>query len=353
MFSGVRWLIVSLLFVAGLINYMDRSAMSVAAPLVSKDLHLDPAQLGFVFSIFFFGYAAFCFVGGYFSDRIGPKRVFGLAMAGWSIFCGLTAAAFSFGSLLVIRVLFGMGEGPLSSTMNKTVSQWFPRKEQASAVGLANAGTPLGGAIAGPVVGTIALSLGWRASFVVIAIIGLVFTLVWLWLATDRPSEHRWVSAAEREAIAGGQAQEPRASAAIPLGPLLRRPAVLSTAFAFFGYAYLLYFFLSWFPSYLTMARHLSVKSMSFVTVIPWLLGFIGLALGGFVTDFIFARTGRPVFARKLILVGCLVLAAICVALAGAVSTSRIGRRADGSFGVLSVPDGQHVLGDHPRYGGE
>lgn len=141
MFSGIRWLIVSLLFVAGLINYMDRSAMSVAAPLVSKDLHLDPAQLGFVFSIFFFGYAVFCFVGGYFSDRIGPKRVFGLAMAGWSIFCGLTAAAFSFGSLLVVRVLFGMGEGPLSSTMNKMVSRWFPRREQASAVGLANAGT--------------------------------------------------------------------------------------------------------------------------------------------------------------------------------------------------------------------
>jgi sugar phosphate permease len=107
----------------------------------------------------------------------------------------------------------------------------------------------------------------------------------------------------------------------LPLGHYLCRPAVLATAFAFFGYAYILYFFLDWFPSYLTMQQHLSIKSMSVVNVIPWAVGFIGLVAGGFLTDAIFRRTGDAVFARKLVLVGCLAIAAVCVALAGLVAS--------------------------------
>ena len=322
MFSQMRWWLVWLLFAAGIINYMDRAAVSVAAPLIARDLRLDPAQLGIAFSIFFFAYAPFCFVGGYASDRVGPKRVFVFAMSAWSVFCGLTAAAFNFASLLLVRALFGMGEGPLGSTINKLVNQWFPRSEQATAVGLANAGTPLGGAIAGPIVGLIAVASGWRTSFIVIALVGFVWTALWIRFATDRPEEHPRVSNAERWFIKNGQNSDEGNTETIPLGAYLRRPGILATAFAFFGYAYLLYFFLSWFPSYLTMARHLSVKSMSIVSVIPWLLGFVGLALGGYLTDFIFRVTKRAVFSRKLVLVACLLLAAVCVALAGVVRTT-------------------------------
>ena len=107
----------------------------------------------------------------------------------------------------------------------------------------------------------------------------------------------------------------------MPLGGLLLRPGVLATAFAFFGYAYILYFFLSWFPSYLTMQQHLSLKSMSFVSAIPWLLGFIGLAGGGMVSDGLYRLTGDAVLSRKLVLVGGLLIAAVCVALAGTVAS--------------------------------
>jgi MFS family permease len=243
-------------------------------------------------------------------------------MTAWSLFCGLTAAVFSFGSLLLVRVLFGMGEGPLSSTIAKLVSQWFPRREQASAIGIANAGTPLGGALAGPIVGLIALSFGWRASFVVIALIGFAWTGLWIWFASDRPQQHRWVTKSESLLIEADQPESPAGTATMQLKDYVWRPGILATAFAFFGYAYLLYFFLAWFPSYLTMARHLSIKSMSIVSVIPWLLGFVGLAVGGFLTDFIFRLTKRAVFARKLVLVVCLMAAGGCVALAGTVTTA-------------------------------
>src|SRR3984957_17602167 len=210
LFGTVRWAVVGLLFLGGMINYLDRAALSVAAPFLTKELNLSPSELGLVFSVFFFGYAAFCFVGGYGSDRIGAKNVFAIASIVWSVFCGLTATVFSFASLLVVRVIFGMGEGPYASAANKLVSNWFPRRQQATAVGWANAGTPLGGALAGPVVGFIALSFGWRVSFVVIAAIGLCWAVAWLLLVTDRPEQNPRVSAAERADIAGDQ-EAPRA----------------------------------------------------------------------------------------------------------------------------------------------
>ena len=320
LFGTVRWAVVGLLFLGGMINYLDRAALSVAAPLLSKELSLSPAELGMVFSVFFFGYAAFCFVGGYASDRIGGRNVFAIASVVWSVFCGLTAMVFSFGSLLVVRLIFGMGEGPYGSAANKLVSNWFPRRQQATAVGWANAGTPLGGALAGPIVGFIALSWGWRASFVIIAAIGLCWSAAWMLMVTERPEQNRHVSAAEAAEIAADQ-DVARGGPAVSLGSLLARPAVLATAFAFFGYAYILYFFLSWFPTYLTTARHLSLQSMSFVSTIPWLLGFIGLAAGGSVSDAIFRVTGNAVRARKLVLVVGLLIAALCVALAGSVQT--------------------------------
>jgi MFS transporter, ACS family, hexuronate transporter len=319
MFARLRWFIIALLFIGGGISYLDRAALSIAAPMIAKDFALDPGQLGIVFSSFFVGYALFCFVGGMASDRIGPKNVFTLAMTVWSVFCGLTAATVGIFSLLAVRVVFGMGEGPFSATANKLVSNWFPRREQASAVGMANAGQPLGAALAGPVVGLLAISVGWRLSFVAIALLGIVWTLAWLWLSTDRPQQHRWLADADRADLARAAAAKPT-EASLPLGTYLRRPAILATAFAFFGYAYILYFFLSWFPSYLTMAHHLSIQKMGVVNAIPWMVGFVGLASGGFVCDAIFRYTGNALFSRKLVLVGSLFIAAVSVALAGLVS---------------------------------
>ena len=129
------------------------------------------------------------------------------------------------------------------------------------------------------------VAYGWRVAFVVIAAFGLSGPSAWVLLATDKPEQHPRLGAAERAEIA----EPTRPSRRRRRPPTLRDAAgpagVLATAFAFFGYAYILYFFLSWFPSYLTMAQHLSIQHMGVVNVIPWLVGFIGLAAGGFVCD--------------------------------------------------------------------
>ena len=285
---------------------MDRSAVSVAAPLLMRDLKLDTAQMGVIFSAFFAGYALFNFIGGYAADGLGPKRVFTVAMSLWSAFCGLTAAATGLISLLFVRVVFGFGEGPFAAAANKMVRDWFPREQIATAIGFANCGTPIGGAIAAPIVGWLAVRYGWRASFIALAAIGFLWTLLWMIVVRDRRTISSRTSANNRSPT---------------VWFYIKQPAVISTAIAFFGYSYVLYFFLTWFPSYLTIARHLSIHDMAFANAIPWLFGTIGLTASGLVCDAISRAIGDVLRARKLVLVISLAAAGVCITLAGLADT--------------------------------
>jgi ACS family hexuronate transporter-like MFS transporter len=202
---------------------------------VSADLGLSPAEMGIVFSSFFFGYAIFNFIGGWASDRLGGKRVFAWSMGLWSLFCAMTAAVTSFVPML-------------------------------------------GGAIAGPIAGLLAIAFGWRVAFVIIGVIGFVWLFFWLLIARERPRDYAGITQEELDEIEDSSTRPVLDGERRPLRHYLKQPVVLATAFAFFGYNYILYFFLTWFPSYLTMAQGLSIKDMSIATVLPWVLGFFGLA---------------------------------------------------------------------------
>ncbi|EJL39096.1 MFS transporter [Brevibacillus agri] len=322
MFSQGKGMIILFLFLAGVINYLDRSALSIAAPFIKEDLSLTATEMGIIFSSFSVGYAIFNFLGGVASDRYGAKLTLFVAMIVWSLFSGALVLAVGFVSMIVIRVLFGMGEGPLSATISKMVNNWFPQNQRASVIGLTNSGTPLGGAISGPIVGFIAIAYGWKVSFIAIAIIGIIWAIFWWKYVKERPE------GASSQAIAESAAAVENAPAGAPeklrLTFYLKQKTVLFTAFAFFAYNYILFFFLTWFPSFLIDARGLSVQEMSIITVIPWVLGFVGLALGGFVSDFFLKRFVNKgvLFSRKLVLVTCLFMSAVCIGFAGVITTT-------------------------------
>ncbi|PTI68568.1 MFS transporter [Staphylococcus succinus] len=309
-------IILIFLFLAGVINYLDRSALSVAAPFIQDDLKLSPSQMGIIFSSFSIGYAIFNFIGGIASDKFGAKITLFVAMIVWSLFSGAIVLVVGFLSLFIVRILFGMGEGPISSTINKMVNNWYPPSKRATVIGLANSGTPLGGAISGPIVGYIALHLGWRFSFIVLMIIGIIWAICWWFFAKEKPDHIDQTEIDKKAAIAP--------TTSFKLSYYLKQPTVLITAFAFFTYNYILFFFLTWFPSYLIDARNLSLENMSIVTVIPWVLGFIGLAFSGIVSDFVHRHTAQKgvLFSRKLVLVVCLFISAICIGLSGLVTTT-------------------------------
>lgn len=324
MFKNLRWTIVLLLFLVYMINYLDRVALSLTVPMIEKDLMLNAEQFGLIFGSFFFGYALFNFLGGLATDKYGPTLVMGMAVGMWSLFCGLTAVATGFWSMLILRVLFGMAEGPICASANKAINGWFPKKQAATAMGFLSAGSPLGGAVAGPIIGYLALAFGWRPAFVIICSVGIIWMVIWFFIASDNPARSKRVSAEERALIDKLKEAQPgdepeMAQASHGLGYYLRQPIILVTAFAFFCYNYILFFFLSWFPAYLVQAHNLDIKSMSMTTVIPWIVGFVGLALGGWISDKIFNITGRLLLSRKIVLVVALLAAALCVALAGTV----------------------------------
>ena len=314
-----RWQITTLLFAAGVINYLHRAALGIAAPLLAVDLGLSTPQMGLVFSSFFVGYAVFNFVGGWAADRFGAKRVITAAMAGWSTSCAVTALAVGFKSLLIYRLIFGAAEGPFVAVTNKIVNTWFPHREAATAIGVVFSGTPLGGALAGPIVGFIALQWGWRVAFVAAGVVGFLWLVLWIAMTAETPRQDRAISPIELAEI---ETNRPPVSEPVklPLSHYLTRPAVLATAIAYFAYNYILYFFLTWFPSYLVREQHLSLETTSLASVLPWCMGMLGQILGGKISDIIMRRTGRPLFTRKLVLAVCLSISGICVGLAGLVA---------------------------------
>lgn len=324
MFKNLRWILVLLLFLVYMINYLDRVALSLTVPMIEKDLMLNAEEFGLIFGSFFFGYAIFNFVGGLATDRFGPTITLGVAVGMWSLFCGFTALATGFWSMLVLRILFGMAEGPICASANKAINGWFPKKQAATAMGLLSAGSPLGGAIAGPIIGYLSLAFGWRPAFAIICSIGIVWMVVWFFIAADNPLKSKLISERERALIARLKdeplgAEEALSRSQHGLGHYLRQPIILVTAFAFFCYNYILFFFLSWFPAYLVQSHGLDIKAMSITTMIPWIVGFVGLALGGMISDKIFRITGKLLLSRKIVLVVCLLAAAVCVACAGTV----------------------------------
>ncbi|GGC36754.1 hexuronate transporter [Brevibacterium sediminis] len=315
--TNYRWVIVGLLLLVGILNYLDRSALSVAAPYVKEDLGLDDTEFGIIQSSFFFGYVIMCFLGGWAADKMGPRKVFAWAAAAWAVFCGLTAAAFTFVHLLVLRVLFGIAEGPMGTTMNKSIANWFPKHEVGRAVGAASAGQPLGAAVATPVVGLIALSIGWRESFVFISLLTLAWVVLWVVVFRNRPSQHPRVSSEELTVIDRGQQANALTEDESSHGVFhyVFSWPVLGVAAGFFCFNYIQFFFLTWLPSYLVEGRGLSVHDMSFVGMLPWLGATVGFLLGGTVSDILFKRTGRLLFARKTTIVIGLGVAGVCVLL--------------------------------------
>ncbi|WP_260431285.1 MFS transporter [Burkholderia contaminans] len=334
-----RTTILAMLMAAMIINYIDRAALSIAMPFITRDFHLTAGEKGLIFSAFSVGYALFNFLGGYFSDRFGGKRVLGISMTFWSIACGLTATVSGFWSMLLVRIAFGAGEGPNSATANKVVNTWFPIGERASAAGVNQAGGPIGGALAGPVIGFLALSFGWRAAFIVMALLGLAWAFCWYRLATETPAQHPKVGPAELADIDAGQEPATAADGArVSVLEVISTRSVLTTGISLFCYNYILFFFITWFPSYLVDAKGISLKDMSLVSSLPWVTGAIGFLSGGFLVDAIFRRTGKRMFSRKVVLVTSLLIAAVCIGLTGMVGEAAT------AVGVMTVAIGFLML---------
>ncbi|QAZ97303.1 MFS transporter [Klebsiella pneumoniae] len=186
--KNIRWIIVLLLFLVYMINYLDRVALSITVPMIEKDLALNAEQFGIIFGSFFFGYAVLILLAVLAVDKFGATLVMGLAVGLWSLFCGLTAVATGFYSMLVLRVLFGMAEGPICASANKMINGWFPKKQAATAVGFLSAAlrwaarSPAPSSVTGP-------GIRLAPAFLIIFAIGIVWMIAWFSLPLNSPEK--------------------------------------------------------------------------------------------------------------------------------------------------------------------
>lgn len=301
--TGIRWRVLATNAGVLMLNYGDRAALGVAAPLIINEFGFSTGTMGIILGAFAFTYAPACFAGGALADKYGPRKTMAAAAAWWSLSIALTALCFNFATFFIQRLLFGLGEGPQGSVTARTMTNWFPKREYATAMGLTFAANPLGAAIGIPLVaGLLALSNNnWRVPFLVLGAAGLVIAALWYWLIRDTPAEHPRITTEELALITADDAaaQKLNTEHVPPLRFYLRQPAVIANAIAFFGFSWLLFMFLSWYPLFLIQTQHIDLSSLAWAAALPWVAGSIGTALGGILSDRLARRSGTPFRVRK------------------------------------------------------
>lgn len=307
--SHLRWWIIVAACAGNAINYLDRANLGVAVPFMSKELHLGTVAVGYALGAFFFTYAPALLLMGYLVDRWGARVVGGVAVAIWSVFSGLTSVVQTGTMLIGLRLLLGLGESGAYPAWVKALAEWFPRQERALGTIIYDNGARIGSTAAIPLITVIIAAVGWRASFALTALLGLLWIPLWVWLCR-RPREHPRVSAAElRHIEAGGARQDDEqqgtaAPAQVRWIDLLRYRSTWGMVLGLFGNGCVVYFFITWFPTYLIDVRHFTLLKLGLLGALPGLCAIGAGFLGGLVADWLVKRGVSLTVARKSCIVG-------------------------------------------------
>ncbi|MGB8418894.1 MFS transporter [Paraburkholderia sp.] len=300
-----RWTVAWLLFIITIINYADRGVLGVVAPVLIKNFGLSIKEFGIIASGFGWGYVLFVFLGGAIVSVLGPKRSFMYSSVLWSIAIMLFGAASGFASLLGLRILFGASEGIVFPSGTQLIGNWFPDKEHVRATSLMGAGIPLGSLIVIPTAVWLTSAYGWRAPFLLLGVVGLIWAVLCKIYICDKPAESASVS------IENAVAHAP----SVPWSRILNSKTLWLTGAAFFSSAYVLYFILNFLPTYLVRERHMEFSHVAYFGALPWIFMAIGALISGPISDFVYKRT-RSLRASRSYLAGiCLVLTGVIISL--------------------------------------
>jgi ACS family D-galactonate transporter-like MFS transporter len=314
-----RFAIMALLFVCVVINYLDRSNISITAPAMRAELGLDTARMGYVLSAFGWTYALCQIPGGWLVDRVAPRVLYATLIVLWSIATIAVGFTTSVAGLIAVRLLVGALESPSYPINNRVVTTWFPERERATAIGFYTSGQYVGLAFLTPVLVLIQTRAGWHTVFVVTGSIGVLWGLAWYALYRQ-PHDFPGTNAAEIDLIRRGGGlvdlgREPstrRRFSGADLTHVLSSRKLWGVYVGQFCLTSTLWFFLTWFPTYLVQARGMSFVKVGFLATLPFLAAFVGVLSSGLLSDALVRRGVSLGAARKTpIVVGLLLSASI------------------------------------------
>jgi ACS family glucarate transporter-like MFS transporter len=318
--THVRWQLVFLLFLLSAVTYLDRVNLSIAGPALMRDYHLSELQLGWMFSAFLAGYGLMQAPAGRIADRVGPRLALTAGTIWWGLFTALVTVipgrlGVSLIALIAVRFLLGSGEAILYPASTLLIGRWIPDEEKGKANGLIFAGVGVGAGITPPIIAFTMLHFGWRVSFWLCSVVGLVVGAIWYAMARDNPADHPRVSRAEYARIAVSEPvafclHEGSRRTFAPWRLIVSNRHILAITASYFSFGYVAWLFFSWFYIYLAQERHLNLKSSALYGMLPFIAMAIGSALGGVLSDRMTLHFGKRIGRCALASIA-LVLAAI------------------------------------------
>ncbi|MBT2698981.1 MFS transporter [Bacillus sp. ISL-40] len=262
-----RHMILALLFLGWCLSYLDRMAMNVGIVEIAKEFNLSPSVMGVVLSSFFAGYALMQLPGGWLADKFGSRKVIAMAILFWSLFTVLTGMAWSLMSMIIIRFMFGLGEGGYPAASSKAIADVFPKEERTGAQTIMMSSNSLGGVIAPLIATPLLVWIGWQNLFISIGILGvLVAALLWYYLSP----KNMQIEIVDKETVGKASFKD-----------VLKIRTSWQLAIMWFGVSTVVWGLISWMPPYLVDVRGLDLMSMGMLTSIPALAGAVGVIIGG------------------------------------------------------------------------
>jgi sugar phosphate permease len=312
--ARIQIIAVSILSIAGVINYIDRGSLAIANTTIRADLAISATRMGALLSIFSLSYAISQLPMGVLLDRFGERMVLGGGMFLWSVTQTATGFVRGFASFVAARAGLAVGESPFVVSAVKTVNDWFDVRDRATPMGIVNSATTLGQALAPPILTVTMLAFGWRGMFMLIGVPGLLLSIVWYAFYRDRKDVS--LNDAERAYLeaSGPRKELSRISSSQWLG-LFRLRTVWGMMLGFGGINYTVWLYMSWMPNYLEAEHHVSVAKTGMIAAIPFSCGAVGMLLSGIIADFLVRRGMPPIKSHRTLLVTGMTCSAACTLL--------------------------------------
>jgi ACS family hexuronate transporter-like MFS transporter len=316
---GLRWWIIALIFIATVINYVDRTAFALLWPQMGEDLGMDKKDYALLLNVFMATYAASKFLSGRLYDKIGTRIGFTLSIIVWSLAATFHAFAKGLFSLSFVRGMLGLGEAGLWPGAVKSNGEWFPVKQRALAQGIFNSGASIGNVIAPVIIVFLYARFGWKTTYIILGLIGLIWVIPWLVINKSNPKNHPWITDEEKGIIFGDQIEEVEESTenkkSLSLKEILSFKESWGVLLCRFFIEPIWWFFAGWMPIYLNSKFNLSIEQIGNTMWISYLMAAAGSILGGLFTEQMIKKSSVD-YGRKIsIVVGCILIIAAFVSI--------------------------------------
>lgn len=319
--KNFRWVIIGLIFLATLINYIDRSTLAIMwgsageQGTIADSLGLTKRHYAYIVNVFMVAYALGQLFSGKLFDKVGTRIGYVLSIGIWGLSSFLHSIARGAISLGIFRTTLGISEAGNWPGAVKSNAEWFPIKERAVAQGIFNAGASIGSVIAPPLIAALWAAVGWRTTFMIVGSFGIVWIIPWLLINKAGPKKHPWMTDEERKYILEGQSKADQEATedtkGLSLVEILSHKESWAVVIGRFFLEPIWWFFVTWMPLYLAEVFHLDVKGVGMFAWVPYVGAAIGSIVGGYVAGRIIAKSDSINLGRKTtILIGGIVMLA-------------------------------------------